>query len=991
MNIQSRVFVALLAVAALGAGAQDTEDSLDRNYADELPRIAPMEPEAALSSFELHPDFKIELVAAEPLIHDPVAMAFDEAGRLYVAEMRGYSEQRDEDLGAIRVLEDTNGDGLMDRSTVLIDGLRWPTALTCWDGGVFIGVAPDILYCKDTDGDGAADIREVVYTGFGLTNVQGLLNTFKWHFDNRIHGVTSSSAAELRPGNDPSAPALSLRGRDYSWDPRTMEVRAESGGGQHGMTFDEFGRKFVCNNSNHCQLIHYEDRHIARNPYLAPPAAYRNVATDGASADVYRISPVEPWRIVRTRLRVQGLVPGPVEGGGTAAGYFTSATGITAYKGNAFPEMYRGNLFIGDVGSNLVHRKNVREEGLTMVAERADANTEFLRSTDIWFRPVQFANGPEGALYVADMYREVIEHPLSLHPIIKQHLDLTSGQDRGRIYRIVPKDFEQPIIPDLSKATTEDLCTYLAHENGWHRETAARLLHQRNDVRAATKLVSMIDSLEDNPVGHIQVLYALASLGEGTAQIKDALYSSNPRVREHAARIAGQSPSLTQFEDRIFSVLAEEEDARAAYEMVLALGNTKNLRGTAERFAEITEKYRDDPWMRLAVLSGSLDSAPSLLISMLKNGASDEWEGQVALYVGATANEQSTKLVLDSMLTEKRVRDRSDEEKTLVVRRLIEGAKLAKRPGMGTLLANHPLAASMVQQQVADARAVLDQEGGKEADRVRALETLGFATFEVARPYLLAPLSEGTSSTLQSAALDSLRQFENEECASLILDAWPSLGPAAKSEAIEVLFAREAWIAVALDAIDAGTFNVAYLDSVRRGQLVSHKDASIRDRATKILAAHEATPRDEIVESYRVALDMTGDPARGKAIYLENCSQCHRIGTDGYAVGPDLTTMAQAGPDKILVNVLDPNREVNPQYVNFTVETEDWETYSGIIASESATSVTLRRANGAEDTILRVNIESIKSEKLSIMPEGWEETIDPQGIADLIAYLSGLE
>ena len=185
-------------------------------------------------------------------------------------------------------------------------------------------------------------------------------------------------------------------------------------------------------------------------PFLAVPRSRISIAADGPQAEVYRKSPVEPWRLVRTRLRVAGLVKGPVEGGGRAAGYFTGSTGVTIYRGNAWPKESQGQAIIGDVGSNIIHRKVIEWKGLVPIARRVDENREFVASTDIWFRPVQFANAPDGALHILDMYREVIEHPKSLPPEIKQHLDLTSGRDRGRLYRILPDGFQQPKLPKLS-------------------------------------------------------------------------------------------------------------------------------------------------------------------------------------------------------------------------------------------------------------------------------------------------------------------------------------------------------------------------------------------------------------------------------------------------------------------------------------------------------------------------------------------------------------
>ncbi len=366
------------------------------NFAAELPRIAPHEPADALSTFQVEDGFKIEQAAAEPLVATPVAMAFDADSRLYVVEMRDYSEQDKERLGRVRLLEDTDEDGRFDKATIFADDLSWPTAVTCYDGGIFVGAAPDIYYLKDTDGDRVADERRTVYTGFSRANVQGLLNSFQWGPDNRIHGTASSAGGTItRPGFADFKP-VSVSGRDFSFDPRTLELRPESGGAQHGMTFDDWGRKFVCSNSDHIQMVMFEDRYVARNPDLSAPGARVSIAADGPQAEVFRTSPIEPWRIVRTRLRVTGQAKGPVEGGGRAGGYFTGATGTTIFRGDAWPREYVGQSFTGDVGRNIVHRKILEPNGVGFIARRATPGKEFIASSDNWFRPAQFANAPDG-------------------------------------------------------------------------------------------------------------------------------------------------------------------------------------------------------------------------------------------------------------------------------------------------------------------------------------------------------------------------------------------------------------------------------------------------------------------------------------------------------------------------------------------------------------------------------------------------------------------
>ena len=931
----------------------------------------------------------MELVAAEPLVRDPIAMAFDERGRLFVVEMRGYSEQREENIGSVRLLEDKDRDGVYDVASDYIDGLAWPTAVACYQGGVFVAVPPDILYCKDTNGDGRADTRDVVFTGFGLENVQGLLNSFNWRLDGRIHGATSSSGASVtKPGS--ASPPLSLRGRDFSFDPRTLEMRAESGGGQHGLTFDLYGNEFVCHNSRHIIHVVYEDRYIARNPYLEAPSALIDIPVDGAAADVFRISPVEPWRIVRTRLRVGGLVPGPIEGGGTAAGYFTSATGVTIYKGDAWPEEYRGQAFIGDVGSNLIHRKTLRPSGVTFIAERADAGMEFIRSTDIWFRPVQFANAPDGCLYVADMYREVIEHPDSLPPIIKQHLDLTSGNDRGRIYRIAPKDFRHRPAPDLGAEMNAELAELVAHPNAWRHETAMRLLLERGaeDVGDPLRKIARRD---DTPDACIRALHTLENLGLlDAADVTDALESNSPAMREHGLLAAEPLLRTETDTELIFAVLrcTYDPDERVRYRAAFAIGEAHPPWDVAG-LQPLIQQGLDDPWMRLAVLS-SVGRRPAAVLTNLLLDASafqtpldGDFIGPLAEFAGAMAETKELAACIAKLTLVK-----NDNARDRIVRGVLRGGQNAGRPSaVAEVVAANPIARATLDKLRADAIDNAANRNRPSASRINAIHDLGFVIEEEAVPILERCLAADEPGDVQAAALLTLSQMDSAVTSKILLRAWPGLGPSLRERAMETLCSTPAALDLVFDAVETGSFNARQIDSVRAAQLRNHPDEHIRERALKLLTP--SSDRESILERYRPALTTPGDTAKGKVLFAENCAQCHRFQGQGSAVGPDLATVAQAGPEKVLTNLLDPNREVNPQYTNYVIETTDFETHTGIISSETATAITLLRAHGETDTILRSNIESVTSTDLSIMPEGLEEALHLQGIADLLAYLTG--
>lgn len=987
------LLIAALLITPFLSQAQDQADSLDRDYAAELPRIAPTEPSDTMDTFQIVPGFKMELVAAEPLVHDPIAMAFDEKGRMFVVEMRGYSERRDENIGAIRLLEDTDQDGVYDTSDLYVGGLAWPTAVACYDGGVFVAVPPDIWYFKDTNGDNKADIKGQVYTGFGLGNVQGLLNSFQWGMDGRIHGATSSSGGTITRMDGVDMKPVGVGGRDFSFDPASRDFRAESGGGQHGLSFDLEGHKLICHNSDHLMMTMYEDRYVARNPYLAAPRPRLSIAVDGPQADVFRTSPIEAWRIVRTRLRVKGIVPGPVEGGGTASGYFTSATGITVYKGDAWPEEYRGHVFVADVGSNLIHRKKVSPDGIVFTAERIDEGKEFITSTDNWFRPVQFANGPDGALYVADMYREVIEHPASLPPLIKKHLDLNAGFDRGRIYRIVPDTFKQPDIPDLSSNSDDDLFKQLAHPNAWHHDTAARLLHER----ARNKNFGAINVSSDDGYFIIRLLNTVSNLGIlKEADVARALQHESPLVREHAVRLSEPLLADSSTLQAVIPTMAGDPSPRVRYQLAYTLGEHPTAQNPPDAFLSLAQSDGSDPWMRLALLSSLTEGADEVLAAFLKDDATStedrgvrDFLGQLAELVGSSGRASDVKTVVDAVESASESQNRIVQS---VVRQLLNGLN---RASIGeetrSVLADSDVVRKIVIGHIDAAKKSLEDSSRKPDDHLYALSALELAPYREAVPLVLDTLESSTHTKVRQAALRALRGYDEDEIAPTIMDRWSSFTTPVRREALEVLFSRPKWIGTVLDAIESDGFAKSNIESTRVNQLRSHPDEAIRNRAESIFAKPSPEYLEKLIEEHQTALEIEGDPGKGKAIFEERCSSCHQFGGIGFQLGPDLTTMVNRGAETILVNVIDPNREINPQYVNFTVETNDRQILSGLIDSETSTSVTLKRAGGLEDTLLRVNIREMFSSDLSIMPENLEEGLGVQGMADLIAFLMNEE
>ncbi|WP_158265375.1 PVC-type heme-binding CxxCH protein [Blastopirellula marina] len=958
----------------------------EHNYADQLKPVPGLSATKAQETFQLAPGFRLEMAASEPNVVDPVAMAFDADGRMFLIEMRGYSEDDGLSLGRVRLLEDADNDGIYEKSTIFAEGFSWPTAITCTQGGVLVGAAPDIYFLKDTDGDGQADEKRVVFTGFGKSNVQGLMNTFKWGLDNRIHGVTSSSGANAQKVVDgqPTGKPLALRGRDFAIEPLTMQMQAISGGGQHGMSFNDWGEKFTCSNSDHLQQVVYEDAYLARNPYVSAPGPRRSIAEDGPQAEVYRTSPVEAWRVIRTKLRAAKIVPGIVEGGGRPAGYFTGATGVTIFRGDGWPAKYDGYAIIGDVGSNLVHRKKLVDDGILYRGVRVDEKTEFLSSSDIWFRPVQYANAPDGSLYVADMYREVIEHPKSLPEMIKKHLDLTSGRDRGRIYRVVGDDFQRKPIPKLSQFKTTDLVAMLDHPNAWHRETAARLIYERQDLAAVPKLEALLKQAK-TPQGTITALHALAGLKQLTAaHLLPALGDANPHVRRHAVQLSEPLlASSAELRQGVTSLTADESP-KVRFQLAFTAGYLPAQQRTTT-LAKLTASNGNDPYFQAAIQSSVGEGAGPLLATLTTSPEAKSVKVQPLITALATQiGKQQSKADLAAILQLLPALQKSDPA---AFEKIVRSLNLAADSQMSQQLAaaTGGKSAQVFHELVNEALAVLDDDKSSLNAKVDAVKVLRYGQFDAPRfEDLLAPTSP---LDIQSHAIAVMGSFDSPEVAKLLVRKWPELSPQLRPFALDSLASRDAWRETLLEAIQTKAIPTADLGADQIAQLTS---LLTKDQAQKYAGLFQKSlhgERDALVKDYQKSLSLKGDSPKGKSVFEKNCASCHQLDGIGHAIGPNLAAMKNRGPDAILANVLNPNAEVNPQFMNYICQTADGRVVSGMIAAETSNSITFVKGDNKTETVLRIDIDQLRSTGVSLMPEGLEKTIDQQAMADLLSYL----
>ena len=976
--------------------SQDTEKK------SKLGNNKPNVPEKEKATFEVQKGFEMRLVAHEPDVVDPVALAFDEDGRLFVAEMRGYPNEGygtgNITSGKIRMLEDRDGDGVFEHSTIYADKLRFPTSVMPYRGGLLVANAPDILYLEDTDNDGKADKRRVLYTGFDVNNIQQLLSSFQWGLDNWVYGCAGGKGGRITSAEKRSMPALDLRGRGIRFHPdQPGSLQPMSGGGQFGLAADDMQNWFTATNSQHLRQIVLPDHYLKRNPLLPVRTTTVNIPDHGAACKVFRISPFEAWRVERTgrrkkdpnlskRLPSTELVPG---------GYITSGTSPIVYLADLFPAKYYGNVFVCDPANNLIHRDVLEAKSPQFVAHRGDKDHEFLASRDNWFRPVNQTIGPDGAIYLADFYREVIETPRSLPDDIKKQLILES-RDRGRIWKIVPKGTKTVVRPRLSKATAAELVNNLNKKNIWWRLTSQRLLVERQDKSAVKPLRRLLHSAKFPPTkAHVLwTLHGLSALGE--EDVLTGLRDPSVVVRSQALRLAEEwgtkSPKVVQ----LVTAQVKDKSPLLRFQLAFTLGEMPAAAG-GPALAKLAKTDLNDSWMRTAILSSANDDmAPSLLAALVKDkdfnkaGFSDSafLKELTALVV---ANPDQTGKVLALL-------DTPDETLAPWQFTLLKGIGdgLQRRGSSLSKLWDNPpkaLRPSLKKALAAFDRASVIAADGKKpiGNRVEAVKLLAYGPYSLVEKSANQLLDTKNPPQVQLSIVRALSEHNQPGVADTLLSEWKSYSPDLRGEVLRALLAQKSRVQTLLDAIAKKRIHPNQLDTANVNLLRKYPDKAIRQKATKLLSGLVTTKRDKVIKAFASVLDKPGNFAKGKMVFKKNCATCHRLEKIGFETGPDLlAALPSKSREDLLTAILDPNREVDPRYLNYVVETKAGKIITGRIAAETANSITLRRGENMEDVILRTQIATIQATTQSLMPEGLEKQVSQAEMADLLTYLTGV-
>lgn len=584
----------------------------------------PLSAQESMKTFHFADDFKAEVYATEPFVTDPVSMVFDPHGNAYVVEMADANMPDSiKGKGCIVLLKDTDGDGRVDTKTIFASGLKEATSVLPWKDGLIVTAAPNILYLKDTNGDGKADSTEILFSGFFENNDEAQITSLRFCVDNWIYANNDGEAGEVSSNLGSDTEKLSMQGADFRFRLDHKKFERTTGPGQFGQAIDDWGHRFFTKNSLHIQQAVIPRRYLERNPYMPSFSAVKNISDHDPI--MYQLTDAPYWREERTRRRNAEYQKHHLDRVEYAKDHFTGSSGGTFYGGNMFPAGYYGSIFTGDVSGNLVHRDKLtlpddkNDPFYTARRGNGEKDKEFMAATDKWVRPTSFAVGPDGYLYMVDMYRQHIETPVSIPDDLAAEMDFSAGSDLGRIYRIEPKDagsYHKPA-GDLYDMPSADLVKMLEDPNRWKSLNAHQLLVERQDHSVIPAVMNLFEHSGDARA-RLHALYVLEGLDALNASVvKQALTDSASGVRENAVILAERFPECLPDLAR----MTGDSSTRVTFQLALSLGDFKgNVAVSA--LAGILSRFGDNSWFRTAILSSDATASTALLMAEAKQDPS---------------------------------------------------------------------------------------------------------------------------------------------------------------------------------------------------------------------------------------------------------------------------------------------------------------------------------------------------------------------------------
>lgn len=1010
--------------------------------ADDAPQ--PHSPAESLAMFEVEAGFHVELVAAEPDLADPVSICFDADGRIYASEIHGYNLDGHFDIqelnkkgkldkqvrriqatdwakekakpltyGTVKLLIDEDGDGRVDQSHVFADQLPACYGVIPSRDGIIALCSPDIYFLADRDGDGKAEVKQLLFSGLNEGELWSRANHLVLGLDNWIYACNGRGGPCTIKGPFLKEAVL-LNGSNFRFrdDGSAFEPATGAPGG-FGLGMSDWGEQFLINNStNGLQVTPIPYRYQLRNPNVAAPGSYRHAAT---YSEVYPISNPHPWRSERGRHKAWRDFYG--HGEANPNGSFTAACSPTIYRGGAFPKEYQDNLFSCESQQNLINRAVLDRDGSQISLRRPTdfAKREFLASREGWFRPVNLNTGPDGALYIVDMYREIIEDYSAIPRYLQQQYGLTQGVDRGRIWRVVSGNAASTKPMNLADASANELVRAIADPNALWRHTAQRLLIERGEKAAVPGLRSIVLS-GPLPQSRIHALYALDGLDSlDVESLLAALSDDHRAVRLHALRLSdsrlNEEPQLS----KQILAMVDDSDPTVRLQLALTLGEWGDRDAVGSALATLAANHLSEHWMREAIMSSVSASADkivanligrhkvgddvhSLLQPLCKMVGSQREPDSIANLLASVADLDGKEMPaiqvvcltamqegLDGATTPT---DHSDSKTAL--------ARLLKSPSVQVNLLAYQIATALriddlpeVAEMFATASAnVLDPELSV-LDRKSAIQLLSGASFEQLQPLASEILTSRHPVELQLALIDAITRTEDPAAAETMLVGWRGYTPRVQQRVLDAMFERQDRLAALVAAIEDERVAPAMLTSLQRLRLLENSDQKLVTRAKKLFQSGGPEAEQRLV-SYREALSGPRDPAAGKQAFAKSCASCHRVEDQGFEVGPPLSSAINRPDEALITEILRPSDRITQGYRVYNVATIDGRIFNGVLAEESATSVTLKRDKGEQKTILRKDIDQLVASSNSLMPDDLHKQVTPTDLANMLAYLRGV-
>jgi putative membrane-bound dehydrogenase-like protein len=994
----------------LGLGLWLAEPVAGQDTPPEPPPLvnSPLSPEESQKHFQIDPDCRIELVAAEPDVSAPVSIAFDEKGQLWVVEMHDYPNgpaPGEPGKSRIRVLTDEDGDGKYSNPRVFVDQLLFANSLMHWDGGVLVTTDGKLIYFKDTDGDGKSDLREVWFEGFATENPQLRCNHPTFGPDNWIYvanGLRNGKVRAVRSKWPKPAPEgaklgepVDISGRDFRFNPFTGECEAVSGYGQFGLTFDDEGNRYVCSNRNPCMKVIIEERHLKLNPNLAVPRVVEDVSPAGEQSKLYPIS--RAWTTSNLH-----------------AGQFSAACGLIFYRGTSLPERFYNQSFTCDPTGNLVHFNNTAYN---------EAKREFLASDETWFRPVNTAMGPDGALYIVDMYRAVIEHPEYMPAELKTRPDLAIGAGRGRLWRITAKTGDPGGVSPRSALLPTDLveiANLVKHPNGWHRDIAHRKIVESQEPNSASPLHSLLVS-SSHGVSRAVALRALSGIGQ--VQLDDLLSLLKQQVRgdllfevlnqaergqftpakskshvrlDLGTELASIQYRTTDVETRLrimtlLEVLEDRHTCQRPYMAAITFLAAPNSESVMTRIIASNPTMLD----RVArdcvgFLLGHPDIPPGAIDEAMKNPA--EFRRCLQLLYGTLSrdaknwhyqNETLKRCFEDSSPTHPNPTDPQNRARLIVLDTLTRSMRAGQIPTQSLFEKSgawHDKLINRLQPLIRDLTLPPDV-------RIEAVRCLHLLPADQISDDVRMLLSANSPASVVTAALEVAGQLPEPSGSELLLSEFEQRSPMIRGTIISALLTSEQRITKLLDLVESNQVSFLEIGQTRLASLQQVKNPEIQARLQKLIAANAPADRSKVLEEYQAALAHEHDPLRGRELFAKNCAQCHKIGDLGVEVAPNISDSRVKTQAQLLTDILDPNRAIDNNYFSYTLVDKAGTVATGIISAETSSSVTLKQPEGKTLTVLRSDIEQLKPNGVSLMPVGFEKQLSVAQMADVISFV----